>query len=323
MEILSDFSLEQMGFRLTPLPGGSGEGKFHYAGCLDSAELEAVISMDDVFAEHSRNIAERLLHQSVRGNTEIMGIINMTPDSFYSGSRYLNDPDGMREVILNSDIVDVGGESTRPGSEAVPIDVEIERVKGALRLIRDYGDINISLDTMHPEVVEAALRYDINYINDVTGFRNEKMVKLASDEHLGCIVMHMRGTPSTMMSFTRYDDIVSEVVEFLSSRARTLLKAGIPLGNIVVDPGIGFAKDYAGNMDILRNIRSFSFGFRTLVGHSRKSFIGTLIGDNRADRLAATLSVSLYLKNRGVDIIRVHDPLAHRHLFRTFSSLTE
>lgn len=319
-EIFSDNELSSDSTDLKKIESGVHE-MFHYDACLDRNELTGFIEKDDVLGEYADMLSQDIKPAEAK-LPSIMGIINMTPDSFYAGSRYLsNDEDRIGAVLNNSDIVDIGGESTRPGSVPVPVSEEIERIKGALEIANRSGKFSISIDTMHPETIVAALDKGVDYINDVTGFRDERMIKIARDENLKCIVMHMRGTPSTMMNQTVYADAIGEVTCFLVGQARKIVGSGIDPASIMVDPGLGFSKDFETNIEILNNIDSFRTGFKLLIGHSRKSFIGKLMKNAAGDRLAGTLSTSVYLYEHGVDVIRVHDPLENRDAIRTYDFL--
>lgn len=320
-EVFSDTLLDISSRALNPLKS-SLEGMHHYSASLNDTELANLVEKDDILGQFSKKITDRLIASSAPRVPLIMGIINMTPDSFYDGSRYLDrNSDEIVPLILNSDIVDIGGESTRPGAKHIPISEEIRRVVTAIKLVRETGNVPISIDTMHPETLEEVLKYEIQYINDITGFQDDRMARIARKEALKCIVMHMRGSPEDMMSHTRYDDLIGEVTYFLINQARKLIAEGIDPDSIILDPGIGFSKDFQSNLEIFRNIDSFKLGFKTLIGHSRKSYIGKIMENVAEDRLAATLSTSLYLYNHSIDIIRVHDPKENRYAIKTYDFL--
>ncbi|WP_162509761.1 dihydropteroate synthase [Thermogymnomonas acidicola] len=168
------------------------------------------------------------------------GIINATPDSFYEGSRVGSEPVKKIEEMLDQkpDIIDVGGESTRPGSDPVPPKEEIKRLRPVVEYLTEVSDIPVSIDTRNPETLEDMLRYDIDYVNDITGFTNEAMLSLTTSADLKCIVMHMRGDPKTMQSMTDYRDVVYEVASFLQAQARKIIEVGAEPESIVVDPGL-------------------------------------------------------------------------------------
>ncbi|MCY0851561.1 MAG: dihydropteroate synthase [Thermoplasma acidophilum] len=250
---------------------------------------------------------------------KIMGIVNATPDSFYPGSRVLGHSDLVFKIIDEKpDILDIGAESTRPGSKGIDPSTELERLIPVVKMVRDYSDIPISIDSRHPSVIDGLIKYEINYINDISGFTDRRMIDIAKDSGLNCIVMHMRGTPENMQSMTAYDDIIYDVAGFLANRADELLKNEIGFDRIILDPGIGFAKDIKGNVDILRNIKSFNVGFPLLVGTSRKTFIGTITGQKVENRLAGTIGTSIYLAENRVSILRVHDVKENRDALTTY-----
>lgn len=296
--------------------GNMVKGMKHYIADLDENLVSGVLEEDDVLGPYSPALTRNLFRTDRKVPT-IMGIVNMTPDSFYSNSRYLENRDLIRKIAAESDIVDIGGESTRPGAEPVETSEEISRVAKAIKEIREYADTPMSIDTYHPETLEKSLKFGVEYINDVSGFRNDAMIQLASSEGLKCIVMHMRGTPRDMMDHTQYGDLIGEVTLFLVGQARKLISNGIEPESIILDPGIGFSKNFESNIDLIKNVESLNAGFRTLYGHSRKKFTSEIIGDDKADRLSATLAVSIYLCEHGVDIIRVHDPKENRQALRT------
>lgn len=302
---------------------GSGvKGMEHYLACLNETELRGIIELDDVFGQFAETIGKKMMKPVRSKIPEIMGIVNMTPDSFYEGSRYLNsDVESLTSVVRNSDIVDVGGESTRPGALPVPVQVEVERVEKALSFVRESSDVPVSVDTMHPETLRAVLKHGIDYINDVSGFRDTRMIEIARDEGLKCIIMHMRGTAADMMQHTHYSDLIGEVAYFLARQARELLAGGIAPSHILLDPGLGFSKDFRSNVEICGNLQSFKMGFGLLIGHSRKSFVGKIMENMTEDRLAATLSTTLFLYESGVDVIRVHDPLENRYALNAYEFL--
>ena len=251
----------------------------------------------------------------------IMAVINATPDSFYQGSRIQDDLKKIDSILDSKpDIIDVGGESTRPGSGGINWQDEAERIRPVIDYLSSASDIPISLDTKHFKVADR-FRDRIDYINDITGFIDQDMVALAAETKLKCIAMHMRGTPSTMMSLASYGDVIAETILFLQERVVNLTEAGVNRSNIIVDPGLGFAKGFQGNMDILHNIRSYHFGYPVLVGPSRKSFIGYITGKPPEGRLPGTIAVNIYLAQMGTEIIRVHDPGEARDAIKVASAL--
>ena len=253
----------------------------------------------------------------------IMGIINVTPDSFYPGSRVDGNSFSAVDAFLDQkpDIIDIGGESTRPGSGRVTSEEEIKRIRPVLQYVSETSSIPVSVDTRNPETANYALRYRIAYLNDVSGFRNPQMIRIAADHSLKAVIMHMKGEPSTMQTDTHYDDIYFEVNHFIAGRAFSLMDAGVPPADIIVDPGIGFGKTSHQNIEIISNFQAFSLGFETLVGASRKSFIGTLTGRSVENRLSGTLASSIYLMMKNVGILRLHDVRENRDAMNAYLSL--
>jgi len=242
----------------------------------------------------------------------VMGILNVTPDSFSDGGRF-HDPTAAVEQALQlaaagADILDVGGESTRPYSQQVDEQEELRRVMPVIEALARRLTIPISIDTSKPAVAAAALAGGVEVINDVTGLVDPAMIEVARASQAGVCVMHMRGTPQTMQDDPVYDDVVGEIYEYLAERRDALIAAGIAQERISLDPGIGFGKTHAHNLTLLGQCWRFhALGCPVLVGHSRKGFIGKVLGDKTADSLAGTIGVSLALANQGVQILRVHD----------------
>jgi len=243
-------------------------------------------------------------------NTKVMGIINVTPDSFYSGSR-VNEIDLLNKVEemirYGVDIIDVGGESTRPGAKPVPLEEELRRTVNAVKLIRKHFEIPISVDTYKSEVARLSLEYGADIINDISAMRfDEKMVEVAAQYKCPVILMHMKGTPRTMQENPQYDDVVEEIIEFFRERVEFLKSFGVD--NIIVDPGIGFGKKLEHNLEILRRIDEFKrLGYPILIGASRKSMIGMLLNLPPEERLNGTLAITAYCVLHNVEFIRVHD----------------
>lgn len=252
---------------------------------------------------------------------EIMAIANGTPDSFYSGSRFMDNLSGLSEILdQKPDIIDVGGESTRPGSLEVQPAEEIKRLKPLIEYISGSSDIRISLDTRHPEVVERYIS-EIDIINDISGFRSGRMIEIASEHKLDCVVMHMKGTPENMNHLTDYSDLYYEISEFLLERTYQMLEKNISKEKIILDPGIGFSKTYSQNIKILKNIQRFDFGLKTLVGASRKSFIGKITSDPPEKRLSGSIAAAVWCALNGVNIIRTHDPGETRKALDVISTI--
>ena len=242
----------------------------------------------------------------------VMGIVNVTPDSFSDGGM---NPDvraalGSAEAMLTAgaDIIDVGGESTRPGAGAVTPAQELARVLPVVRGLADRGAV-VSVDTRHAEVASACVAAGASVINDVSGFSDPAMAALAALCDAGVVVMHMKGDPRTMQDEPRYDDVVAEVAAYLRAQALMLESAGVARERIALDPGIGFGKTTAHNLGLLRRLDEIvALGYPVLVGASRKRFIGEITGVTEPrDRLAGSLAAALGAVEAGAAIVRVHD----------------
>lgn len=244
-----------------------------------------------------------------------MGVINVTPDSFFDGSRYFHREkaiDGaMKMVELGVEILDIGGESSRPGSDPVSEKEELQRVLPVLKAIRPRTSCLISIDTTKASVARAALEEGADIINDISGFRaDQKMIELAAASQAGLILMHMQGTPKTMQIAPFYEDVVAEVLAFLKERLNWVVKKGIAPERIIIDPGIGFGKRLEDNLRLLNELSVFSsLGRPVLVGVSRKSFIGQILNLPPEERLEGTIAAVIISLVRGASIFRVHDPL--------------
>jgi dihydropteroate synthase len=235
----------------------------------------------------------------------IMGILNVTPDSFSDGGQFTSVENAIKHAKQmlkdGADIIDVGGESTRPGSDVVSLEEELARVLPVIDELLKL-DCTISIDTMKPEVAEECLKRGVHMLNDVTGLRNPKMVKVAAKYNVPVVIMHMRGIPKTMQVNVEYDDVVEDIKQYLQQQANVATEAGI--SQIILDPGIGFGKSKEDNYEIIRRLREFtSLGYPILVGPSRKSFLG---GDVKG-RLPGTLEAVKTCVKNGATIVRVHD----------------
>jgi dihydropteroate synthase len=238
----------------------------------------------------------------------VMGVLNVTPDSFSDGGRWSTAEDaiahGMRLVAEGADIVDVGGESTRPGAEPVDEATELDRVVSVIEALAPH--VRVSIDTAKPVVAAAALAAGATIVNDVTASLQE----VAAEHGAGWIAMHMQGTPRTMQAAPSYDDVVGEVRDFLVERATSAAAAGV--GEVWIDPGIGFGKTAEHNLSLLRHLSALvATGTPVAVGASRKSFLGRLTGDAPVDdRLEASLAVATWALLQGAALLRVHDVAA-------------
>jgi dihydropteroate synthase len=246
--------------------------------------------------------------------TLVMGILNATPDSFSDGGLHRSADEaidhGLAMVDQGADIIDIGGESTRPGAKPVSIAQELERVIPVIKGLAPSVSIPISIDTRHAEVARQAIELGAGIVNDVTGLRGTGMMSVLKDTGAAAIVMHMRGEPGDMQSNTAYDEIVGDVGGFLVSRVDEAARAGIDPSRIAIDPGIGFGKDAKGNLDIIRRLREFrSYGRPILVGASRKGFIGNVVGGDSDGRLTGSLVSATAAIMNGANIVRAHDVL--------------
>ena len=247
------------------------------------------------------------------GRVLIMGILNVTPDSFSDGGRFLSPDAAVKRALImekeGADIIDVGGESARPGADPVPVEEELRRVLPVLERLRGKLRIPISIDTTKAEVAEAALRAGASIVNDISALRfDPAMASVVAEFGAGLVLMHMLGTPKTMQQAPHYEDVVREVREFLAERALYAQSQGIPREAIAVDPGIGFGKTVEHNLELLRRLPELvELGFPVLVGPSRKSFIGAILGLGVEERLEGTLAACAVAVVRGADILRVHD----------------
>lgn len=249
----------------------------------------------------------------------ILGIVNVTPDSFSDGGQFF-DPSvavehGLKLVAEGADLLDVGGESTRPGSDEVPAEEELRRVLTVVRELAKRTTISISVDTKKAAVAEACLDAGAVVVNDVSGLTaDSRMPAVCANAKAGVIVMHMRGTPKTMQADPRYDDVVREVGDFFAERLRTLADAGVPPESVCLDPGIGFGKTQPHNFALLANLRDFQrFGRPVCLGVSRKGVIGTVCGRPRDMRMPGSLAVACFAVAAGAaQVLRVHDVAPHR-----------
>ena len=243
----------------------------------------------------------------------LMGIVNVTPDSFSDGGPLLDArraiEHGLHLADEGADILDVGGESTRPYSTPVTTDEELRRVLPVVQALCEQTRVPISIDTSKAAVARAALAAGAEIINDVTGLEGDpQMITVALEFAPGVCAMHMRGTPQTMQDDPRYRDVMADIREYLQQRRDALLAAGIARERICLDPGIGFGKTHQHNLTLVAQCGEFhELGCPLLVGHSRKGFIGKVLGDKEADRTAGSIGVALALARNGVQILRVHD----------------
>ncbi len=243
----------------------------------------------------------------------VMGILNVTPDSFSDGGRFVDTDSavehGLAMLSDGADLVDVGGESTRPGAAEVSIAEETERVLPVVTRLAEEASVPVSIDTRHAEVAAACLEAGAAIVNDVSGFRDEAIVGVVAGSDCGCVVMHMLGEPGTMQEEPAYEDVVGEVRAYLLERAAALEAAGVARERIAVDPGIGFGKTVEHNLELLRRLPELvETGYPVVVGASRKSFIGTLLGvEEPSGRVAGSVGVAVRAAESGAAVLRVHD----------------
>jgi dihydropteroate synthase len=257
-------------------------------------------------------IGDKIVDLSERGM--IIGVLNVTPDSFSDGGEFFDSgvaiERGIQIAAEGADIIDIGGESTRPGAESVSVEEELKRVIPVIEKLFSKIDIPISIDTSKSEVAKAALDAGASIINDVTaGSNDEKMLPLAATRKAALVLMHMQGEPRTMQKNPEYSDVVREVADFFRQQYAWAIECGVDPMRLAFDPGIGFGKTLEHNLSLLKNLEQLRVQDRPLVvGVSRKSFLGKLIGSNEmADRVGPTLALTSILRGRGADVLRVHD----------------
>jgi dihydropteroate synthase len=265
---------------------------------------------------HTWRIRDRVL--KIGRRPLVVGIVNVTPDSFSDGGRFF-DPNRAVEHALQlaaegADILDIGGESTRPGSLPVSEAEEVERVAPVVAALARRLDLPLSVDTMKAAVARACLEAGAAIINDVSGFRDPAMIEVAATGQAGVIVMHMLGTPATMQENPHYDDVTRDVGSFFAERITTLTAAGLARECICLDPGIGFGKSLDHNLELIGHLGAFARFHRPVcLGVSRKGFIGTICNRPIGERLAGSLAVACFAADRGeAQLLRVHDVAATR-----------
>ena len=262
-------------------------------------------------------------------HTLVMGIVNVTPDSFSDGGLLAGPDDavehGLRLADEGADILDVGGESTRPGSDPVAVDDELSRVVPVVVGLREAAPtgVALSVDTRRPQVAQAAIDAGASIVNDVSAAADPVMFEVARATGAGLVLMHMLGEPKTMQDDPTYDDVVAEVLDFLARRLGAAVAAGVERDRLCVDPGIGFGKNLAHNLALLHDIEAFErLRVPVLVGASRKRFIGQLTGvDDPAERVEGTAGAVAWCAAHGVDVVRVHDVLQMARVIRVVDAI--
>jgi dihydropteroate synthase len=257
----------------------------------------------------------------------LMGVVNVTPDSFSDGGRFL-DPalaieQGLKHAAEGAAIVDIGGESTRPGSDGISVDLELERVLPVIEGIRAVSGVAISIDTSKAVVAEAALRAGASMVNDVTALSDPAMAALVAESEADLCVMHMLGTPRTMQVDPHYDDVVREVADWLCDRVERACDGGVARDRICVDPGIGFGKNMGHNLSLIAHVDVIGArcGTPVLIGLSRKSFLGRIMGDMERDRTIPTIAANVEAARRGAFMLRVHEVGVHRDAFAAVAAI--
>jgi dihydropteroate synthase len=278
-----------------------------------SAPFNRLAPLSPASAGERRTLSTRHGQLDFTHRTLIMGILNVTPDSFYTGSRR-PDParavaDGMAMVAGGAEIIDVGGESTRPGAQPVSEEEELGRVLPVVRGLRREIDTPISIDTYKSSIARAALDGGADIVNDISALRfDPAMVSLIAAEKVPVVLMHMQGTPRTMQHEPHYDDVTREVRDFLAAQLYEAMDGGVAPESIVLDPGIGFGKTIEHNLQLLRELPAVAaLGQPLLVGVSRKAFIGKILGLEADQRLEGSLAAAVAAVSAGANIVRVHD----------------
>jgi dihydropteroate synthase len=255
-----------------------------------------------------------------------MGVLNVTPDSFSDGRQYQNVADAIRHaeklVAEGADLVDVGGESTRPGSRGTDAAEEIQRVVPVIQELATILPVPISIDTSKPEVMIAAVEAGAGLINDVCALQTEGAIEVARALCVPVCLMHMQGKPETMQDDPCYQDVVSEVRDFLQQRVAACTEGGIPEQHLLIDPGFGFGKKFDHNRRLLLELGAFAgLGVPLTVGFSRKGFVGALLGNLEQDRAVGSAGLALLAVQRGARVVRAHDVVPTRDLIRSWESL--
>ena len=257
----------------------------------------------------------------------IMGVLNVTPDSFSDGGQFVDLDTALKHarqmVSEGADIIDVGGESSRPGAVAISETEEMGRVLPVIKALRHESEVLISIDSCKPSVVSAAIESGANIVNDISGLRSPEMLQIIAKTGVGAVCMHMLGEPLKMQDAPGYGDVVAEVRQFFLDRLSVSLECGIEVEKIVFDPGIGFGKTVSHNLSLLRNLALLRPIKRPmLIGVSRKSFIGKILGsDAPNERFWPTMALTAYCREAGAEIIRVHDVLANTQSLRMMEAI--
>ncbi|MBL4772245.1 MAG: dihydropteroate synthase [Alcanivoracaceae bacterium] len=256
-----------------------------------------------------------------------MGVINVTPDSFSDGGKFNNTDAALLQALeliqQGADIIDIGGESSRPGADTVSVDEEINRVIPVIEKLRKENPyISISIDTVKAKVMQSAIDAGANFINDINALQNDGCLEIVAESGLPVCLMHKLGLPKTMQEKPNYKDVLIEVLAFFKERVNCCLSAGIKSENIILDPGIGFGKTLEHNLALLKNIKQLkSLGFPILIGASRKTMIGEILDSDVNDRLYGSLAVAQFAYTNGAEYLRVHDVKATADVLKTVKTL--
>ncbi len=255
---------------------------------------------------------QQLLKKIREGQWVVMGVLNVTPDSFSDGGRFDRVDEAVKHALSmqkeGAEIIDIGGESTRPGAAPVSLNEELQRVIPVIKKIREHSDVMISIDTTKPDVMQAAIAAGANMINDVNALHAEGAMQLCAELDVPVCLMHKQGSPPTMQDKPDYIDVVEEIRLYLQTRAELGMEAGIKKQNIMIDPGFGFGKTLENNLSLLKQMHTFcQLGYPVLVGVSRKSMFGQLLGRDVEERLVASTSAVVLAYQQGVRFFRVHD----------------
>ncbi len=277
--------------------------------CKDiAAEIEEVLENYE-----KRDLVLKLPKKEIPlDRTLVMGVLNVTPDSFSDGGKFL-EPDaainhGEEMAKQGADIIDIGGESTRPYSDPVSLDEELKRVRPVVEELLQRIDVPISIDTMHPEVVKEIVEMGAQMVNDVSGLRDEQMISTIAELDVPVVIMHMLGEPKTMQEKPEYKDVMGGICRYLRNQVDAAVRGGISREKIIVDPGIGFGKTIEHNLEIIRRLGELrSMGLPILIGTSRKSFIGKILDVDETERLEGSLAAMVSSIQNGANIVRVHD----------------
>ena len=255
----------------------------------------------------------------------VMGIVNVTPDSFSDGGRFIQTAAAIahaKQLVQDgADILDIGGESTRPGATPVPLDEELRRVIPVIEGLRDIG-VPLSIDTYKPAVMQAAIKAGVSIVNDVRALQEPDALEVVANSNVGVCLMHMQGTPQTMQVAPQYANVVQEVMGFLAARRDAAIAAGIDAVRITLDPGFGFGKRVEDNIQLIQQLEVLhALGQPLLVGLSRKSILGTIAGADATQKLHAGIAASVISVMKGAKIVRVHDVKATVDAFKVFNAI--